>query len=72
VVIGFLVTFLIGYVSSVILKELKLTSNNKIFIDGNKHLLNYDLFAPFVSKKLQRKHDRKSGKLIVSNDVRNY
>lgn len=48
-------TFIIGYGASKLLKALKLEGTDKVFIDGNKNFIDYDLFFPPIARCLRRR-----------------
>lgn len=68
VVIAFTVTFIVGILMSILLKTFYHHETDRIYIDGNKHLINYDLFMEPIAKKLKREHHKRE-KLISHFDV---
>ncbi|KAL7016971.1 hypothetical protein ACKWTF_010212 [Chironomus riparius] len=65
VVIGFFITFFVGYFASVILKAMNYHGTDKVYIDGNKNLINYDLFMPPIAARLKEQRMKK-GHLITN------
>ena len=59
-VLGFLITFIFGYLSSVGLELLGWSSNDLIYINSNRNCLNYDLFVPPYAKYLKNKAAKKA------------
>lgn len=53
-VIGFMITFIMGYCFSWILEKLNLADNSQIYVDESKNLINFDLFAPPLSRIIKR------------------
>lgn len=59
VILGFLVTLIVGYAVSYILFLLKLQDKGKIYVDGSVNEINADLFSPPIAKKFKKDHDKK-------------
>lgn len=55
VIIGFLVTLILGYVFSYIFYLLKWQTMEKIYVEGSIGELNADLFVPPIAKRIKRK-----------------
>jgi hypothetical protein len=58
VILGFLVTLVIGYISSYFFYLLKLQDKEKIHVIGTNDI-NTDLFSPPIAKKLKSNYDKK-------------
>ncbi|XP_055858824.1 putative sodium-dependent multivitamin transporter [Episyrphus balteatus] len=54
-VLGFLITTIVGYVSSIVFEMLKIADNANIYLNEAKTQIDYDLFAPPISNLLKRK-----------------
>lgn len=67
--IGFFVTYIIGYTVSRLLTAFDLSGTDKVHIDGNKNLVNFDLFFPPVAKSLKKVHEKRNGLLSSPNEV---
>lgn len=66
VVIGFSLTYLMGYLISEILNLLNLRGPETIYTDCDHKSINGDLFFPFIAKKY-----RKQNPVILQNGVSN-
>lgn len=62
VVIGFLVTFILGYVFSYIFYLLKLQTMDNIYIDKETKEINADLFSPPIAMRLRKIFQKKNEK----------
>lgn len=71
VVIGFTITFVIGYVVSRLLKALKFSGTEDVHLDGNKNLTNFDLFFPPIARRLKKHHITRERLLSNSNNLPN-
>lgn len=69
VAIGFLVTYIVGYAVSRILSAFNLSGIDKVHIDGDKNLVNFDLFFPPVAKSLRKSHTKRDLLLQPKNEV---
>lgn len=69
VVIGFFVTYIVGYIVSRILSALDLSGTDKVHTDGDKNLVNFDLFFPPVAKSLRKSHTKGEGLLEATSEV---
>lgn len=54
--IGFLITFILGYVLSSILKLLKKQGKERIYLNRSQTLMNPDLFMPPKAKRIRRRN----------------
>lgn len=68
VVIGFFITYVIGYIMSRLLKALDLSGIDRVYIDGNKNLVAFDLFFPPVAKSLRNVYHVKHDGLLSTTD----
>jgi sodium-coupled monocarboxylate transporter 8/12 len=57
VVLGFLATFICGYLLSFVLKKLKIQDSNRIYLKTDSHTINSELFLPPIAKRMERKND---------------
>lgn len=55
-VLGFLITILIGYLTSWLLVLLKKQGQEKIYIDNNKNLIKTELFFPFIGRSYKKQN----------------
>lgn len=69
VAIGFFVTYIIGYIMSRLLKMLDLSGIDEVHIDGNKNLVNFDLFFPPVANSMRKSHVKRDGLLSTTADI---
>lgn len=67
--IGFIITYIIGYSVSRILTAFDLSGTDKVHIDGDKNLVNFDLFFPPVAKSLRKSHAKRDGLLLKTGEV---
>lgn len=70
VVLGYIVTFVIGYGTSLILLWLGYGGTERIYLDSGKTCINTDLFSPPVAKRMRRalaKHIENGGDVITKN-----
>lgn len=65
--IGFVITFSVGYLSSRLLKRLNVRGTKDLFIDCDKELINYGLFFPPLAKSLKKLHGKSDGLLDPNN-----
>lgn len=70
-VIGFTITFTIGYLASRLLQSLNFSGTDKVYKDQNKNLINYDLFFPPIAKSLRKQHAKRDILLSHSNNLLN-
>lgn len=68
VVIGFFITYTVGYLVSQILHALKVGGTDEVYINGNRNLLNYDLFFPPIAKRMKRQHATKRDRLLSNSN----
>lgn len=54
-VLGFLITLIVGYFSSVVFEMMKMSDNSSVFLNKAKNQLDYDLFVPPIPNLLKRK-----------------
>ena len=59
VVLGFLITLVVGYIASYVFYLLKLQNTDKIYAYGSSGEINADLFSPPIAKKLKKRFDKK-------------
>lgn len=59
VVIGFLITFIVGYLLSWLFYLLKIQGKEKIYIEGSINEINTDLFVPPLATRMRKKFARK-------------
>ncbi|XP_017035658.1 putative sodium-dependent multivitamin transporter [Drosophila kikkawai] len=59
-VIGFIVAVLVGYVSSIALAHFGWAENSEIYLDKYQKQLDYDLFAPILSRRWRRQAERQN------------
>lgn len=52
-----------------LLSALDLSGTDKVHIDGNKNLVNFDLFFPPVAKSLRKSHAKRDGLLSTTSEV---
>lgn len=64
--IGFFVTYIVGYTVSRILSAFDLSGTDRVHTDGDKNLVNFDLFFPPVAKSLRKSHRKRDGLLEAS------
>lgn len=57
-VLGFLITFIVGYVLSVLLDLCNLGGPKKIYLDTKRRYIDTELFSPPVSRQLKRQNAR--------------
>ncbi|KAL7738439.1 hypothetical protein ACLKA6_006750 [Drosophila palustris] len=57
-VLGFLVTTLVGYCGSIALARYNCADNSQIYLDKHKKHLDYDLFAPILSRRWRRQQQK--------------
>lgn len=57
-VIGFFITFIVGYVVSFALDLCNLGGSKKIYLDSKSRYIDTELFSPPVSKRLKRQNAR--------------
>lgn len=67
--IGFFVTYIIGYTVSRLLTAFDLNGTDKVHIDGDKNLVNFDLFFPPVARSLRKTHAKRDKLLTSPNEV---
>ena len=60
VVIGFLVTFILGYLMSCVLFYTGMETKEKIYVKDSINEINTDLFVPPIARKIKRNFERKS------------
>lgn len=74
-VLGFLVTIFVGYCGSITLARFNYADNSQIYLDKHQNHLDYDLFAPILSRRWRRQqqnhldqtfHDESLAKLTQS------
>ncbi|XP_068144996.1 putative sodium-dependent multivitamin transporter [Drosophila tropicalis] len=58
-VLGFLLTLGVGYFLSIILEHFKWAENSQIYLDKYQKQLDYDLFAPILSRRWRRKDQQR-------------
>lgn len=63
VAIGFFITFTIGYITSRLLKALNIAKTDRVYIDGDKNLINYNLFFPPIAASLKRQQAKRENLL---------
>jgi hypothetical protein len=61
---GFCITIIVGYASSLLLKALNCHGNDKVYIDGNRNHINFDLFMPPIAQRLRKKFAKNDEHLI--------
>nr|XP_029727511.1 putative sodium-dependent multivitamin transporter isoform X2 [Aedes albopictus] len=69
VVLGYIVTFVIGYGTSLILLWLGYGGTDRIYLDSGKTCINTDLFSPPVAKRMRRalaKHIENGGDIEIT------
>lgn len=54
--IGFLVTYILGFVLSYILRALKKHGKERIYIDDTKTTIHPELFLPPIAKSIRRRN----------------
>lgn len=59
VILGFLVTFIVGYIVSYALNLLKLQDKEKIYVSGSINEINTDLFSPPIAKMMKKDYEKK-------------
>jgi len=59
VIIGLLVTLIVGYLMSYILQLLKLQNNARIYVEGSIKEINVALFSPPIARSIRRKFEKK-------------
>ena len=68
VVIGFFITFIVGYATSRLLNALKMSKADKIYIERDESLINFDLFFPPIAKSLRKQQLKKENMLLTTNN----
>ncbi|XP_017051208.1 putative sodium-dependent multivitamin transporter [Drosophila ficusphila] len=58
-VIGFLIAVVVGYVSSIVLAHFGRAENSQIYLDKYQKQLDYDLFAPMLSRRWRRQAEQR-------------
>lgn len=59
VVIGFLITLIVGYLASYLLYLMKLQSMDKIYLKDSINEINTDLFSPPIAKMIKKDFEKK-------------
>ncbi|XP_013117905.1 putative sodium-dependent multivitamin transporter [Stomoxys calcitrans] len=54
-VLGFIITLTVGYASSWLLEHFQLADNSQIYLDTSLKQIDYDLFAPPLSRRLRER-----------------
>lgn len=54
-----------------LLHALKVGGTDEVYINGNRNLLNYDLFFPPIAKRMKRQHAKRDRLLSNSNNLLN-
>lgn len=55
-VLGFVITLVVGYTSSWLLEICEWADNSQIYLNTSGRIIDYDLFAPPLSRKLQERY----------------
>ncbi|XP_058824324.1 putative sodium-dependent multivitamin transporter [Topomyia yanbarensis] len=69
VVLGYIVTFVVGYSTSLLLRWLGHQGAERIYLDNDKIYINTDLFSPPVAKRMKRtlaKHIENGGDIEIT------
>lgn len=61
--IGFLITFILGYAISLILKLLHKQGIEKIYLDSSKTMMDPDLFMPPKAMSIRKRNLKYQGKI---------
>lgn len=69
--IGFFITFIVGYLASRLLKALNLTGTNELHSDDRKNEANFDLFFPPIAKRLRKQQGKRDSLLSNANNFLN-
>lgn len=69
VVIGFVITLTIGYLASRLFEKLNIDGTDRVYINGDKTTLNYDLFFPPIARRLRIQHAKRERLLSNSNNL---
>ncbi|XP_053697408.1 putative sodium-dependent multivitamin transporter [Sabethes cyaneus] len=69
VVLGYIVTFIVGYGTSLMLRWLGYSGTDRIYLDNDKVYINTDLFSPPIAKRMKRalaKHLENGGDIEIT------
>lgn len=64
-----MITFAIGFLASRLFESLNIEGTDRVYVNGDKEVLNYDLFFPPIAKRLRQSHLKREKLLSNSNNL---